>query len=97
MVLAVDRAGLVGSDGETHHGCFDALFLSELPGMSTAQKTKSTREAIFSASASAAKTTSFFASSGMGMSSAQRPATASSYGLPALRELAAMTVSRNQG
>ena len=33
VVLAVDRAGLVGSDGETHHGCFDALFLSELPGM----------------------------------------------------------------
>ncbi len=32
VVLAVDRAGLVGADGETHHGCFDALFLSELPG-----------------------------------------------------------------
>ena len=32
VVLAVDRAGLVGSDGETHHGCFDALFLSEIPG-----------------------------------------------------------------
>ena len=28
----VDRAGLVGADGETHHGCFDALFLSEIPG-----------------------------------------------------------------
>lgn len=32
VVLGVDRAGLVGADGETHHGCFDALFLSELPG-----------------------------------------------------------------
>jgi len=28
----VDRAGLVGADGETHHGCFDALYLSEIPG-----------------------------------------------------------------
>ena len=32
VVLAVDRAGLVGADGETHHGCFDALFLPEIPG-----------------------------------------------------------------
>ena len=32
VVLAVDRAGLVGADGETHHGCFDALFLPALPG-----------------------------------------------------------------
>lgn len=32
VVLGVDRAGLVGSDGETHHGCFDALFLSGIPG-----------------------------------------------------------------
>ena len=32
IVLGVDRAGLVGADGETHHGCFDALFLSEIPG-----------------------------------------------------------------
>ena len=31
-VFAVDRAGLVGADGETHHGCFDALFLPEIPG-----------------------------------------------------------------
>lgn len=33
VVLAVDRAGLVGADGETHHGSFDALFLPEVPGM----------------------------------------------------------------
>ena len=32
VVLAVDRAGLVGADGETHHGCLDALFLPALPG-----------------------------------------------------------------
>ncbi len=32
VVLAVDRAGLVGDDGETHHGCFDALLLPEIPG-----------------------------------------------------------------
>ena len=33
VVLGVDRAGLVGSDGETHHGCFDALYLSQVPHM----------------------------------------------------------------
>ena len=32
VVLGVDRAGLVGADGETHHGCFDPLFLSAIPG-----------------------------------------------------------------
>ncbi len=33
VVFGVDRAGLVGADGETHHGCFDVLFLAEIPGM----------------------------------------------------------------
>ncbi|MDO4165845.1 MAG: 1-deoxy-D-xylulose-5-phosphate synthase [Eubacteriales bacterium] len=33
VVLAVDRAGLVGSDGETHQGIFDIAFLSQMPGM----------------------------------------------------------------
>ncbi|MEQ2455091.1 1-deoxy-D-xylulose-5-phosphate synthase [Flavonifractor hominis] len=33
VVLAVDRAGLVGEDGETHHGVFDAAFLDTVPGM----------------------------------------------------------------
>ncbi len=33
VVLAVDRAGLVGEDGETHHGVFDAGFLHLAPGM----------------------------------------------------------------
>ena len=33
VVLAIDRAGLVGEDGETHHGVFDVGFLSQVPGM----------------------------------------------------------------
>ncbi len=32
-VLAVDRAGLVGEDGETHHGVYDVGFLRHAPGM----------------------------------------------------------------
>ena len=32
-VFAVDRAGLVGEDGETHHGVFDIGFLRQAPGM----------------------------------------------------------------
>jgi 1-deoxy-D-xylulose-5-phosphate synthase len=34
VVFAVDRAGLVGSDGETHQGIFDYSFLSAIPSMS---------------------------------------------------------------
>ena len=33
VVLAIDRAGLVGEDGETHHGAFDVGFLRQAPGM----------------------------------------------------------------
>ena len=33
VVFAVDRAGLVGSDGETHHGIFDVSYLRTVPGM----------------------------------------------------------------
>lgn len=33
VVFAVDRAGLVGSDGETHHGIFDVGYLRQIPGM----------------------------------------------------------------
>ncbi len=33
VVFAVDRAGLVGSDGETHQGIFDLSFLSGIPNM----------------------------------------------------------------
>ncbi|HIX48944.1 MAG TPA: 1-deoxy-D-xylulose-5-phosphate synthase [Candidatus Mediterraneibacter caccavium] len=33
VVIAVDRAGLVGSDGETHQGVFDLSFLTMIPNM----------------------------------------------------------------
>lgn len=33
VVFGVDRAGLVGQDGETHHGLFDAGFLATVPKM----------------------------------------------------------------
>lgn len=33
VVFGVDRAGLVGEDGETHHGVFDVAYLSTVPGM----------------------------------------------------------------
>ncbi len=33
VVFAVDRAGLVGADGETHHGVFDVNYLCAVPGM----------------------------------------------------------------
>lgn len=33
VVFAIDRAGLVGSDGETHQGIFDLSFLSVIPNM----------------------------------------------------------------
>lgn len=33
VVLAVDRAGLVGADGETHNGIFDLAMLRQVPGM----------------------------------------------------------------
>ncbi len=34
VVFAVDRAGLVGSDGETHQGIFDLSYLTSIPNMS---------------------------------------------------------------
>ena len=33
VVFAIDRAGLVGNDGETHHGVFDLSYLSHIPNM----------------------------------------------------------------
>ena len=33
VVFAIDRAGLVGDDGETHHGIYDVGFLRQIPGM----------------------------------------------------------------
>ena len=33
LVLAVDRAGIVGEDGETHQGVFDTAFLEAIPNV----------------------------------------------------------------
>ena len=33
VVFAVDRAGIVGADGETHQGVFDVSYLRNIPGM----------------------------------------------------------------
>lgn len=33
VVFCLDRAGLVGDDGPTHHGCFDVSYLRTVPGM----------------------------------------------------------------
>lgn len=33
VIFAIDRAGIVGSDGETHQGCFDLSYLSMIPNM----------------------------------------------------------------
>ena len=33
VVIAIDRAGIVGGDGETHNGLFDVSYLSTVPGM----------------------------------------------------------------
>ena len=51
-VLAIDRAGLVGEDGETHHGVFDVGFLRQAQGLqilcpaSTAELTHMLRWAV---------------------------------------------------
>lgn len=34
VTLAIDRAGVVGADGPTHHGAFDLAYLGMIPGMS---------------------------------------------------------------
>jgi len=33
VVFAIDRAGLVGNDGPTHHGCFDISYLRHIPNL----------------------------------------------------------------
>ena len=33
VIFAIDRAGLVGNDGETHHGQFDIAYMSMIPNM----------------------------------------------------------------
>ncbi len=36
VTFCIDRAGIVGEDGVTHHGCFDLSFLRSIPGMTIA-------------------------------------------------------------
>jgi len=43
VVFMIDRAGLVGADGETHQGIYDISFLSHMPGM-TIMSPKNKRE-----------------------------------------------------
>jgi 1-deoxy-D-xylulose-5-phosphate synthase len=45
VVFAIDRAGLVGEDGETHHGEFDLSYLKIVPGM-TVMAPKDERELV---------------------------------------------------
>ena len=33
VIFAIDRAGIVGQDGETHQGVFDLSYLSHIPNM----------------------------------------------------------------
>jgi len=48
VILAIDRAGLVGEDGETHQGVFDLSFLSHIPNMViTAPKCTGEMDALF--------------------------------------------------
>lgn len=60
VVFAVDRAGLVGEDGETHHGAFDPGFLTQIPGMRVyapanfAELRQMLREAVFTCKGPAA-------------------------------------------
>lgn len=43
VVFAIDRAGLVGDDGPTHHGAFDISYLRHIPGL-TVMAPKDTNE-----------------------------------------------------
>lgn len=36
VIFAIDRAGVVGADGATHHGAFDLAYLGMIPGISIA-------------------------------------------------------------
>ena len=45
VVFAIDRAGIVGEDGETHHGEFDLSYLRPVPGM-TVMAPKDERELV---------------------------------------------------
>lgn len=45
VIFAIDRAGIVGQDGETHHGQFDISYLRHIPGL-TVMAPKDERELI---------------------------------------------------
>jgi 1-deoxy-D-xylulose-5-phosphate synthase len=51
VVFCIDRAGLVGDDGPTHHGCFDISYLNTVPGAVIMAPTdeKSLRDMLFTA------------------------------------------------
>ena len=51
VILGIDRAGLVGEDGETHHGVFDIGFLKPIPNIVIAQprNAKEARNLLYSA------------------------------------------------
>ena len=49
VVIAVDRAGLVGSDGETHQGVFDLSFLSTIPNMTVISSEESVGDGRYAA------------------------------------------------
>ncbi len=52
VVFCIDRAGLVGEDGATHHGAFDMAYLRMIPGMTVAapRDEHSLRNLMFTAS-----------------------------------------------
>jgi len=52
VVFAIDRAGLVGEDGATHHGVFDLAFMRSIPNMvvSAPMDEKELRNMMFTAS-----------------------------------------------
>ncbi|MFH1654834.1 MAG: 1-deoxy-D-xylulose-5-phosphate synthase [Pseudomonadota bacterium] len=52
VIFAIDRAGVVGEDGSTHHGLFDISFLNPIPNMTIAapRDEQTLREMLFMAS-----------------------------------------------
>lgn len=52
VVFCIDRAGLVGADGPTHHGCYDTAFMRAIPNMviSSPLNEQDLRDMMFTAS-----------------------------------------------
>lgn len=55
VTFCIDRAGLVGDDGVTHHGCYDIAYLRPIPGMTIAAPSdeETLRNMLFTASSPA--------------------------------------------